>query len=547
MTRTKILIVGAGPTGLMLAAELHRRGVDFRIVDKHPGVLDATKAAALHARALECFRDVGVANTIVDEGQRVDILRLRSGYRDRVSVDFRGMRDTAYPHMVDIPQGRTEHILIDHLAAAGVAVERGWTLTGMDAGLETVTATLMSADDGPDGGSAPRTVVADWVVGCDGVNSSVRGLLGLGFEGADYTDDWVLCDAVVDWPLPRNEMTFSADTEGIYGVFPLPGLRRYRLAYTQSHDDDGNLVDPDIADAQRAMRRTGIVGTVESVDQFWTFNLAHRQAPHVRRGRVFLAGDAGHVHTPFGGQGLNLGVGDAANLGWKLAEVCAGRAPVTLLDSYETERHGVAEQVVTFTHLGASAMLLGADPRRFLRDLVFGAIETTPRARALMARRLSQLAHTYRGTPALQVGRSRLRPGDRLPDYPVFDGVADGTVRLHDVVSSIGYTMLVAGGEVDDPRGFATDLSARWQINLDTLVITTDWRTADRLSGVVPVLLDRGRDAAALYRRHPVTYLIRPDRHLGYAGPLDRSDIERYLMTVATAATTDDTIPVGVR
>lgn len=546
MDRTDVLIVGAGPSGLMLAAELHRRGVDFRIVDKHPDVLEATKAAAVHARALEYFRDVGIADRILAEGQRVDILALRTGYRDRVSVDFRGMRDTAYPHMVDIPQARTEHILLEHLAAAGVSVERGWSVTALTQGTSTVATTLVASDGEPTS-TDPRNLVANWVVGCDGARSTVRGLLGLEFEGADYDDDWVLCDAVIDWPLPRNEMTFSADTEGIYGVFPLPGERRYRLAYTQSHDSVGNLVEPDIADAQRAMERTGIAGTLESVDEFWTFNLAHRQAAHLRRGRVFLVGDAGHVHTPFGGQGLNLGVGDAVNLGWKLAAVCAGHAPATLLDSYESERHHVAGQVITFTHLGAQAMLLGDDPRRRLRDAVFGLIGSTPAARALMARRLSQLAHSYRGTPAVQGrGRRRLRPGDRLPDLSIFDGLTNRPVRLHDVVSSRGHTLLLTGAR-SDIRGMVDGLGTRWQLELHALVITPDWQTARQLSGTVPVLLDRGRDAEPLHGRRPMAYLVRPDRHIGYAGPVEPAGIERYLTTVSTLRTTTAMAAVRAR
>lgn len=550
MERTEVLIVGAGPTGLTLAAELQRRGTAFRIVDRHPGVLEATKAAALHARALEYLRDIGVAHRIVAEGQRVDILGLRTGYRDRVTVDFRGMGDTAYPHMVDIPQARTEHILLDHLAAAGVEVERGWTATALDTVADAVTVTVVpsGAADGPS-----RTIEASWVVGCDGARSTVRGLLGVEFEGADYDDDWVLCDAVLDWPLPRNEMTFSGDGKGIYGVFPLPGERRYRLAYTQSRDGAGHPVEPDLADAQAAMARTGIAGTVESVEQFWTFNLAHRRATAVRRGRVFLAGDAGHVHTPFGGQGLNLGVGDAVNLGWKLAEVCAGRAPTVLLDSYATERHHVAGQVVTFTHLGAEAMLLRDDPRHRLRDAVFALIESTPPARALMARRLSQLAHSYRGTPAVTGRGGGLRGGDRLPDLAIFDGVGNRTVRLHDLLSATGYTLLVTGGEVRDVTALAARLQERWQLDLQLQVVTTDWRVADRLAGTAAVrpgsnsavVLDRGRQAAVLYGRRPLAFLIRPDRHVGYAGPVDLPRIERHLATVSSLA--PEPAPVGAR
>lgn len=528
--RTQVLIVGAGPTGLVLAAELHRRGTAFRIIDKHPGVLEATKAAALHARALEYFRDLGVADRIVAEGQRVDILTLRTGYRDRLGVDFRVSHDTRYPHMVDIPQARTEHILIDHLTDLGVTIERGMELTGLRQTGDGVEATV-TVDGRTD------TVVADWVVGCDGVRSPVRNLLGLEFPGADYADDWVLCDAELDWPLPRNEMTFSGDTEGIYGVFPLPGRRRYRLAYTQSRDDQGRPVEPDLADAQRAMARTGIDGTVLAAEQFWTFNLAHRQAGAVRRGRVFLAGDAGHVHTPFGGQGLNLGVGDAVNLGWKLAEVCAGRAPAVLLDSYQAERHHVAAQVVTFTHLGAEAMLLRADPRRHLRDAALAALATAAPARRQMARRLSQLAHSYRGTPFVDGRAGRLHAGDRLPDLPVFDGAGHTTVRLHDALSPAGYTLLAAGadrGLADQVAQAVTALTSRWHLDLRPLLVTPDWRTAARAGANTPVLLDRARDAAPLYSRRPAAYLVRPDRHIGYAGRLDLAAIERHLTLTAT-------------
>ncbi|GAA3737090.1 FAD-dependent monooxygenase [Salinactinospora qingdaonensis] len=536
MQRTQVLIVGAGPTGLALAAQLHRLGVACRIIDKHAQVLELTKSAALHSRTLEYFRDLGVVDRIVAEGQRVDILDLRTGHRDRVTVDFRTLGDAAYPYMIDIPQARTEHILIDHLTDVGVELERGVTCTGIKQTGDGVAATVTLPDDSTD------TIHADWLVGCDGAHSTIRSLLGLDFVGDAYADDWVLCDGVVDWPLPRNEMTFSSDSDGIYGVFPLPGDRRYRLAYTQNRDANGELVEPDIEDAQRAMARTGIEGTIHSVDQFWTFNLAHRQATSYRKGRAFLVGDAAHVHTPFGGQGLNLGVGDAMNLGWKLAAVANGRAPVDLLDTYEEERHRVGKQVVSFTHLGAQAMLLRGDPRRHLRDAVMGVLQSSPAALRQMARRLSQVAHSYRNTSTVTGRVRKLRGGDRLPDYSLFDGVANHNRRLHDLLPSDRPALLLTGqGNVgallSSARQMLDALRTSHPNTLAMQVLTTDWKMSTTAPEDIPVVLDRGREADELYGPHPTAYLVRPDRHLCYVGPPAVERIREQLAMMFTAET----------
>ncbi|GAB4000782.1 hypothetical protein GCM10029992_33950 [Glycomyces albus] len=281
------------------------------------------------------------------------------------------------------------------------------------------------------------------------------------------------------------------------------------------------------------MARTGIDGTIRSAGQFSTFSLAHRQAPHYRAGRVFLAGDAGHVHTPFGGQGLNLGVGDAVNLGWKLAEVCAGRAPAALLDTYEAERHQVARQVVTMTHLGAEAMLLRADPRRHLRDAVFGLLRRTPPARALAARRLSQLAHSYRGAGGAVAGTA----GDRFPDLTLFDGNAGESGSLHRLVSSERHTLVITGDCAESTVRRAEALSAQlgreWTAQIDALVLTPDWRAASEHGEGVRVVLDREQQARQLYRGGAHAYLLRPDRHIGYDGPADFNRMAAYLRLVS--------------
>ncbi|WP_028477308.1 FAD-dependent monooxygenase [Nocardia sp. CNY236] len=537
MRHTPVLIVGAGPTGLVLAAQLQRFGITFRLIDKHHDVLELTKAAALHARTLEHFRDLGIVDRILHEGQRVDILRLRTGYRDRIGIDFRELTDVAYPFMIDIPQASTERILIEHLTARGVPVERDVTCTAIEQTADGVLATVTL----PDG--TRETLSTDWLVGCDGAHSTVRSAIGVDFPGDAYPDDWVLCDAELEWPLPRNEMTFCGDRQGICGVFPLPGAHRYRLAYTQNHTASGELVEPDLADAQYALSRTGIEGRIRSVDQFWTFDLSHRHAARYRYGRVFLAGDAGHVHTPFGGQGLNLGVADAIDVGWKLAAVLTGRAPAALLDTYPTERHGVATEVVRFTHLGAQAMLLRDDPRRHLRDGLLTALQASPAVRRRIGVRLSQLGHSYR-TPRRPWTRDSLRSGDRIPDPELFDGLADRRVRLHDLLSSAGFTAVVTGHESDSAWRPALGVvdTLRRRHGVAGLILTTGWNIArDAVAHRAPTVLDRGRDARALYGRHPRLYLVRPDRHIGFAGPPDSADLEGYLTDMFTDA------PIGAR
>ena len=544
MAHTSVLIVGAGPTGLVLAAQLHRLGVDARVVDKHAAPLELTKAAALHARTLEYLRDLGVVERVLDEGAPVELLVLRTGDRDRVTVDFRTLTGTAYPQMIDIAQYRTEQILIDHLAAAGRPPERNTEVADLRQSPAGVSATLRTSD-------GEETVTADWVVGCDGVHSTVRTAMGLDFVGGTYADPWVLCDARVDWPLPRAEMTFSGDRDGIFGVFPLPGQSRYRLAYTQTRNAEGALVEPDLADAQAAMTRTGVRGAITDVDQFWTFDLSHEQASAFRRGRAFLVGDAGHVHTPFGGQGLNLGVGDAMNLGWKLAAVITGRAPVALLDSYEAERFAVAEQVVRLTHLGAQAMLLRDDPRHYLRDAAMGVLQAVPALRELGARRLSQLSHSYRGTPAVRGRRFGLAAGDRLPDAAIADGITNTTVRLHDQVSSTRHTLLLTGpGSTTALTELANTLMnavrQRHGDILDVLIVSTAWDAADTAGGDGPtVLLDRYRDAGRLHHRRTTAHLVRPDRHLGYVGAPDAGSVLGYLAMVATARPSQDNVAVS--
>ena len=540
--RTTVLVAGAGPTGLMLAHRLVRHGVDVTVIDKHAAPLEWTKAAALHARTLEIFADAGVIDRVLAEGQQVDHLTLRTKDADRLSVDFSVLGETAYPYMVDLEQNRSEHVLIDALAERGTHVLREHELTGFTDDGRLVHATVR----GPDG--QEQHWQADYLVGADGQSSVVREMTDLGFEGAAYADPWVLCDAQLDWPLPRNEMTFSADPEGIYGVFPLPE-GRFRVAYTQNLAADGTPVDPDIADVQAAMARTGLAGTVRSIGQISTFSLAHREAPRWRAGRVFLAGDAAHVHTPFGGQGMNLGLADATNLAWKLALVATGAAPATLLDSYEEERRAIGHQVVTFTHLGAGAMLLRASRLTYLRDAAMTAMQAARPARTLMAGRLSQLSHSYRGTTAVGGRAGGLRGGDRLPDPQVYDATTGTYRRVHEMVDPMRMTLVLTAtteAGLHQAARTAHDIGARWGDRVAVRVLTTRHDAADHLDENTEVIIDRAGHAG-LYGQRARAILVRPDTHLAFTGalPTGAGALEEHLRLYAT--TPAATLPTARR
>lgn len=516
---TDVLIVGAGPTGLALAATLAPFGVDFLLVDRHPAPQRLSKAAALHARTLEVLRVLGAADRVLDEGARVDIINLRTDHTDRMHVDFRNLRDTRFAHMVDIPQHRTEQLLLDALTAQGGGssdrVLRATEVAEVVVGADAVSAVLQP-DEGP-----AEPVRARWVVGCDGHRSTVREALGIDFEGEEYTDPWVLTDAIVDWPLPRNEMSFSSSPDGILGVFPLPGDRRFRIAYTQTRLADGTLVEPDLADVRAAMRRAGIAGDVAEVRGFWTFGLSHRQATRFSQGRAHLVGDAAHVHTPWGGQGLNLGVSDAFNLGWKLGLVAGGRAHPSLLDTYDEERHPIAADVVSTTDIGARAMLVRDEWYAPLRTAAMTVLDHVPAFTDRLIHRLSQLQPNYRGT-SLSHGRvGDVHGGDRLPDRAFHDGVSGEVRRLHDLLDPTRFTLLVLtdGRAATGPEAVDTAIREGLGDLVTTVVITRNEGQAEVLSAAMPTALDRSADLGPLWSGHDTAVLlVRPDQFVCWAG-----------------------------
>ena len=431
----QVLVVGAGPTGLVLAAELLARGISVRVIDQGDGVALQTRAIGIHARTLEILDMMGLAERFVEDGQVVRQLRFYSQGRCLASLEF-ARCGSRLGFLLDLPQDRTERLLRARIAELGGVVEQRTELTGLTAGRQAVTAAVR----GP-GGQA-ETITAGYVVGCDGAHSRVRRELELTFHGHPYPQDWLLADVLLDWDLRDDAVHAFFRPDGLPVIFfPMRG-HRWRLTLPFAGRLNGQ--DPTLAEIQElTSQRAPQPVTVSDPTWLATFRCHRRSASAYRRGRVLLAGDAVHIHSPAGGQGLNTGITDAHNLGWKLALVVSGRAPDELLDSYGAERRPVAEDVLKLTHALVHYGTMSHPVKRRVRDLVVPVLGRSPAIQRRAARRISQVYVRYPLGPLVRPdrGRAAAEVGQRMPDMGVCAGGRATT--LHRVLRGGRHVLVV--------------------------------------------------------------------------------------------------------
>ena len=411
---TEVLIAGAGPTGLVLALWLTRLGARVRIVDKTSEPGTTSRAVAVQARTLELYRQVGLADAIVARGRQVGAVNLWAAGRQVAHAVLRDMGAgiSPFPFALIFPQDEHERLLIDRLREAGVEVERQTTVAGFEETERMVVARLESAD------GVTRMCEAYYLAGCDGARSTVRQTLNIGFPGGTYEHLFYVADVNARGPAMNGELHAALDTSDFLAVFPLKEDGRARLIGTvrsNAAQQGESLSWDDVSTRVLEWLRLD----VDRVHWFSTYRVHHRVADRFRAGRAFLLGDAAHIHSPVGGQGMNTGIGDAVNLGWKLAAVVQGRADAALLDSYEPERIAFARRLVATTDqafMGVTSS--GSIARRIRLDMVPAVVPRLlafTRVRRLMFRTVSQTAVNYRGS-ALSEGRAgAVHGGDRLP------------------------------------------------------------------------------------------------------------------------------------
>lgn len=362
---TGILIVGAGPTGLALAVTLRQAGVDHLLIDRLPAGLNTSRAAVIHAHTLEMLEPLGVVEELERRGRRLRHFSVREGDRALLRLTFDRL-PTRFNHILMIPQDETEAVLAERLAALGGTVHRGIAaLSVKDAG--GICEVALETADGP------RTVLADHVVAGDGMHSVVRESAGIGFEGGRYAESFVLADVTMNWRTDREEVAFYLSEEGPVVVAPLPH-GRFRVVATLENAPE----KPDAALIERIMNTRGPKGQAIRVgDMFWSsrFRLHHRVASAYRKGNIFLMGDAAHVHSPAGGQGMNTGLVDAVVLGRLLAGVLKEGRPLSDLDHYETLRRPAAQEVLTLADRLTRVALVRSAWGKRLRSAVFGILD----------------------------------------------------------------------------------------------------------------------------------------------------------------------------
>jgi 2-polyprenyl-6-methoxyphenol hydroxylase-like FAD-dependent oxidoreductase len=412
--RAQVLIAGAGPTGLVLALWLTRRGVPVRIVDKAAEAGTTSRALAVQVRTLELYRQLGIADQLVAEGVRIRTLNFwaRGARAAQAELKEIGEGLTPYPFVLAHPQDKHERLLIRALDALGVTVERRTELTHVEQSADGVRTTLRHAD------GREEHCDAAWVAGCDGASSVVRHQLGIGFPGGTYSGRFYVADVEAHGGAADGQLHVDFEEADFALVFPMKGegtIRLVGLVRGPAAADHRELTFEDVRG--RAVRNLGL--DITKVNWFSTYNVHHRVAARFRDGRVFLLGDAAHIHSPVGGQGMNTGIGDAVNLAWKLAAVVKGESPASVLDTYEPERIAFARVLVAttdraFTVVTRQSALAGVIRTRAI-PIIAPALLRLRAVRRFMFRRVSQVGVRYRDSALSQGRAGKVHGGDRLP------------------------------------------------------------------------------------------------------------------------------------
>ncbi len=431
--RYDVLIVGAGPTGLVLALWLTKLGVKVRIVDRTAAPGTTSRALVVQARTLELYRQLDLADVVVEKAHKVPAVNLwaRGVRKARIPFEDVGVGLTPYPFVRIFPQDQHERLLISRLEAGGVFVERqtevvAWTDQG-----DRVQARLRHPRRGEE------WCEADYIAGCDGARSIVREALRVGFPGGSYQHLFYVADVEASGPAIDDELHVDLDEADFLAIFPLADQGRARLVGTvkgEAAARSDTLRIEDVSD--RAIRSLGL--RVAKTNWFSTYRVHHRVADRFRMGRAFLLGDAAHIHSPVGGQGMNTGIGDAVNLAWKLKAVLGAKAPETLLDSYESERIGFARRLVATTdRVFTVATAVGgfADfARLWLVPDTLSGLFAFHAAKEFAFKTVSQINVNYRGGPLSEGKTGGVHGGDRLPWVAMDDNhasLSDPTWQVH--------------------------------------------------------------------------------------------------------------------
>jgi 2-polyprenyl-6-methoxyphenol hydroxylase-like FAD-dependent oxidoreductase len=512
---TDVLIVGAGPTGLMLANQLARRGVRAMIIDRHSGPAQQSRAMAVQARTLEIYSKMGIVDEALARGREGSGASMWANgkWMARIPLGDIGKNLSPFPFVLALGQDDNERIMGAKLQELGVDVQWNTELIAFQQHPSHVDVTLKQ----PDGST--RELAAAWVAGCDGGRSAVRDMSGITFPGAPYEHTFFVADTEATGPMKPGELNVYMWQDGFHLFFPMRGQDRWRVIGILPKTLRART-DLEFEDLKADIRReAGAELSFKACDWFSTYRIHHRCAERFRDRRCFLLGDAAHVHSPAGGQGMNTGLQDAYNLGWKLALVVKGQADAGLLDSYEQERLPVAQRLLRttdriFTLLVSDSWVAGLFRTRILARILSQAM-TVERIRGAAFRTISQIGIRYRKGPLSQMLASLPEgapvAGDRFPWLHLKVQPSGPVEDLFQKFDDTRFNLLVIG----QPAPVAESLGVGDFIRVHA--VADDPENADEL--------------ARIQVTGPAFYLLRPDGHVALAGrELTVTDVKRYLV-----------------
>jgi 2-polyprenyl-6-methoxyphenol hydroxylase-like FAD-dependent oxidoreductase len=515
-TTHPVLVVGAGPTGLLLAAELHRRSVPCLLIDARAEALQWDRATVVHPRSLQIFEALGIVDKLLDVGCRQRVIKVFSDGKMLGEIDL-STSGSVYGFNLGLSEEVTESALTDYLHSQGGEVTRSSRLVGLTSHADEVVAEI-------DNDGKRYQVSASWVVGCDGIHSATRELTGIEFEGHKYAKQWAVFDATVDGWNDTYEGIFAYHDLLPIILTALPG-DRWRV-YLRPSSNDSDLV----ADATATLRTYVPSASFVDVENPTRFNCFTKIAAHFRSGRVFLAGDSAHLCSPSEGHGMNTGIQDAYNLAWKLALVYRGIADQSLLDSYEAERRPIAETITKSGDVFEQAQMMTDPVEREKRDQAIRAMLSDPQELHQQVMAETELIIDYSGSPIIEGDTNEeLSPGFRLPDTIAVEWPEAPVRGLHQLAHRAGHTLLLlAGAEANDAelahlQVAIRDLTATSTVFESSILLATRSKDSGGSSHLK-------QDAADRLGIKGMTLLaMRPDGYIGLRSDSDHlAAAERY-------------------
>jgi 2-polyprenyl-6-methoxyphenol hydroxylase-like FAD-dependent oxidoreductase len=493
MAASNVLIVGAGPTGLILALHLAHYRIPFRIIDTKPGPGQASRAMGVHARTLEFYAQLGIAEEVVAGGIKMERVHLKEEGEEVTTLALKDIGEglSPFPYMLCYPQDDHEHLLVAKLGGLGVEVEWNTSLESFSQSGDGVRAVLLK------NGKQDVCEVA-YLCACDGASSPIRQALGLAFTGGTYERRFYVADVKLAGG-GTDDMYATLGAGGIGLILPVRSTGMKRLIGTVP-EEFHERTDVTFDEVKPALERLLDI-RIDEINWFSTYRVHHRVATHFRVDRVFLAGDAGHIHSPIGAQGMNTGIGDAVNLAWKLAQALQGRAEPAILDSYEAERIGFARRLVDSTDKAFRSMVDKSWSGKLLRTVVMPNLAPLLIGFSMVRRAIfstvSQVRINYRDSPLSEGEAGEIEGGERLPWVPAvlnFDPLKSLDWQLH-IYGAAEPALMQAAEAMELP------------------VFAYGW-TADA-------------DRAGL--KQNAAYLVRPDGYVGLALPdQDAAALQAY-------------------